>query len=163
MENWCEYWGLSLMLSSRLYRTEVILYDSLICDFMSLAKLGCGPEVLWDFFYTIYMDGCHDMSCGSNWKLYLWGLLCGAFMCTWVWRTILFSGCLLRNRVWSLWVLWYGTQLCIYVLRRGCLGTCLWEWLAVGVRDPKWSVPRWPIASYVISDNLVINNFGEAH
>ena len=28
----------------------------------------------------------------------------------------------------------------IYVLRRGCLGTCLWEWLAVGVRGPKWSV-----------------------
>ena len=35
-----------LMLSSRLYRIEVFLYDSLICDFMSLAKLGCTPEVL---------------------------------------------------------------------------------------------------------------------
>ena len=36
-------------------------------------------------------------------------------------------------------VVWDTTML--YVLRRGCLGTCLWEWLAVGVRDPKWSVP----------------------
>ena len=30
----------------------------------------------------------------------------------------------------------------IYDFRRGCLGACLWEWLAVGVWDPKWSVPR---------------------
>ena len=71
-----------LILSNHLYRTEVFLYDSLICDFMSLAKLGYTPEILWDFFYTTYMVGCHDMSCDWNWKLYLWGLLCGAFMCT---------------------------------------------------------------------------------
>ena len=35
-----------LMLSNHLYRTKVILYDSLICDFMSLAKLGCTLEAL---------------------------------------------------------------------------------------------------------------------
>ena len=29
----------------------------------------------------------------------------------------------------------------VYVLKRGCLGACLWEWLAVGVWGPKWSVP----------------------
>ena len=28
-----------------------------------------------------------------------------------------------------------------YVLKRGCLGTCLWEWLAVGFWGPKWLVP----------------------
>ena len=28
-----------------------------------------------------------------------------------------------------------------YVLKRGYLGTCLWEWLDIGVWDPKWSVP----------------------
>ena len=27
------------------------------------------------------------------------------------------------------------------VLRRGCIGTCLWEWLTIGVQDPKWLVP----------------------
>ena len=32
-----------------------------------------------------------------------------------------------------------------------------WEWLAVGVRDPKWLVPGQPIVSYVISDKLVID------
>ena len=36
-------------------------------------------------------------------------------------------------------VIWDRTM--FYVPRRGCLGTWLWEWLAVGVRDPKWSVP----------------------
>ena len=35
-------------------------------------------------------------------------------------------------------VVWDKTM--FYVLRRGCLGTCLWEWLAVGVWDTKWSV-----------------------
>ena len=35
-------------------------------------------------------------------------------------------------------VVWDTTV--FYVLKRGCLGTCLWEWLAVGVRGPKWSV-----------------------
>ena len=29
----------------------------------------------------------------------------------------------------------------VYVLRGGFLGTCLWEWLAIGVHDPKWSMP----------------------
>ena len=56
-------------------------------------------------------------------------------------------------------VVWDPTV--FYVLRIGRLGTCLWEWLAVGVWDPKWSVPGKPIVSYVISDNLVINIFGK--
>ena len=35
-------------------------------------------------------------------------------------------------------VVWDTTV--IYVLRGGCLGTCHWEWLAIGVWDQKWSV-----------------------
>ena len=36
-------------------------------------------------------------------------------------------------------VVWDTTV--FYVLWRGFLGTCLWEWLVVGVRGPKRSVP----------------------
>ena len=36
-------------------------------------------------------------------------------------------------------VVWDTTM--FYVLRTGSLGTYLWEWLAVGVQDPKWLVP----------------------
>lgn len=35
-------------------------------------------------------------------------------------------------------VAWDTIVVC--VLRGGCRGTCLWEWLAIGV--PKWLVPR---------------------
>ena len=64
----------------------------------------------------------------------------GHLVCTWVEVP---SNCQVPVKELSLIIMdvvvWDTTV--IYVLKRGCLGTCLWECLAVRVRGPKWSLP----------------------
>ena len=63
-------------------------------------------------------------------------------LCVLAWENHLIFRLPIKEPSWIImvFVVWDTTM--FYVLRRGFLGRFLWEWLVVGVQDPKWSVPR---------------------
>lgn len=67
----------------------------------------------WDLFYEFYFDE------------HLWELE--------FWQPMLFFGCLSCYQIWSLFLLWYGTQLPFVSFWEVSLGAHLWEWLEIRV------------------------------
>ena len=57
-------------------------------------------------------------------------------MCTWMENQFIFRLSIKEPSLIIMGVVVWDTTM-IYVLRRGCLGICLWDWLAVVVWDPK--------------------------
>lgn len=49
-------------------------------------------------------------------------------------------GLLVKEPTSIIMVILVWDTIVFYVLRRGFLGACLWEWLSIGIWDPKWSV-----------------------
>ena len=97
-------------------------------------QLGCTPEViLWSSCIWLFVSDLW-WSCDLIWKLVSMRFVFLSIGVYLVLRTSDISRLPDKEPNIIIIVLWYETQLWCVSYRRGCLGACLWEWLAVGVR-----------------------------